>query len=181
MFEGFDFTDFWEESEHSAEHYVSKPPTDELIAEIEQELGYKLPESYIWLMKQHNGGVLNWDRDGCKIDWSEGHSEWTNNVVKVSRIMSIGREKTWSICGTVVQVQCRPDIGVAIATTWDSADMIILDYRECGKDGEPAVVCVDSNARHGIWKLTDNFESFIRSLRNWDELAAEQEAAKNKN
>ena len=46
MFEGFDFSDFWEESEYSAEHYVSEPPTDELIAEIEQELGYKLPESY---------------------------------------------------------------------------------------------------------------------------------------
>ncbi|MBR3418048.1 MAG: SMI1/KNR4 family protein [Oscillospiraceae bacterium] len=177
MFEGFDFMDFWEESAYSTENYVSEPPTNELIAEIEQELGYKLPESYIWLMKQHNGGVLNWNRDGCKIDWSEGYTEWTNNVVKVSGIMSIGREKTWSICGT--DVQCRPDIGVAIATTWDGADVIILDYRECGKDGEPAVVCVDPNARLRITKIADSFESFIRSLRNWDELAAEQEAAKN--
>ena len=177
MFEGFDFTDFWEESDYSAKHYVSEPPTDELIAEIEQELGYKLPESYIWLMKQHNGGIVNHNRMGCKIDWSEGHTEWTSNVVAVAGIMSIGREKTWSIGKT--PVQCRPDIGVAIADTLDCADMILLDYRACGKDGEPAVVCVDPNAHLGIWKLADNFESFVRSLRNWDELVEEQNAIKN--
>ena len=176
MFEGFDFTDFWEESDYSAKHYVSEPPTDELIAEIEQELGYKLPESYIWLMKQHNGGVLNPNRNGCKTDWSEGCTEWTGNVIVVAGIMSISREKTWSICDT--EVQCRPDIGVVIANTWDCADMIILDYRECGKNGEPSVVCVDPNAHLQITKLADNFESFIRSLRNRDELVAEQNAMK---
>lgn len=37
MFDEFDFSDFWEESDYSAKHYVSDPPTDELIAEIEQE------------------------------------------------------------------------------------------------------------------------------------------------
>lgn len=177
MFDGFDFSDFWEESDYSAKHYVSDPPTDELIAEIEQKLGCKLPESYIWLMKQHNGGIVNRNRMGCKIDWSEGYTDWTNNVVAVAGIMSIGREKRWSICGT--EVQCRPDIGVAIANTWGGADMIILDYRACGKDGEPAVVCVDPYARLQITKIADSFESFIRSLGNWDELVAEQEAAKN--
>ena len=53
MFEGFDFTNFWEDSAYALEEYVSKPPSDELIASVEQELGYKLPASYIWLMKQH--------------------------------------------------------------------------------------------------------------------------------
>ena len=24
---------------------------------MEEELGYKLPAAYIWLMKQHNGGI----------------------------------------------------------------------------------------------------------------------------
>ena len=32
--------------------YVSDPPSDELIASVEEELGYKLPAAYIWLMKQ---------------------------------------------------------------------------------------------------------------------------------
>lgn len=56
MFEGFDFTNFWEDNEYALKEYVSEAPSDELIASIEQELGYKLPASYIWLMKQHNGG-----------------------------------------------------------------------------------------------------------------------------
>ena len=57
MFEGFDLTSFWEDSEYALKEYVSEMPSDELIASVEQELGYKLPASYIWLMKQHNGGI----------------------------------------------------------------------------------------------------------------------------
>lgn len=55
MFDNFDFTDFWEHSVYDLkEDYVSEPPSDELIASVEQELGYKLSASYIWLMKQQN-------------------------------------------------------------------------------------------------------------------------------
>ena len=32
MFEGFDFTNFWEDSAYALEEYVNKPPSDELIA-----------------------------------------------------------------------------------------------------------------------------------------------------
>lgn len=53
MFEGFDFSNFWEDSEYALKEYVSEPPTDEMIDSVERELGYKLPASYIWLMKQH--------------------------------------------------------------------------------------------------------------------------------
>lgn len=57
MFKGFDFTDFWTEDEvHDWDDYMESTPSDELIAELEEELGYKLPKSYIWLMKRHNGG-----------------------------------------------------------------------------------------------------------------------------
>ncbi|MCR5616962.1 MAG: SMI1/KNR4 family protein, partial [Clostridiales bacterium] len=56
MFERFDFTDFWQTEEFTDwDDYRGPLPSDELIAELEKELGYKLPESYIWLMKQHNG------------------------------------------------------------------------------------------------------------------------------
>ena len=48
MFEGFDFTNFWEDSEYALKEYVSELPSDELIASVEQELGYKLPVSYIF-------------------------------------------------------------------------------------------------------------------------------------
>ena len=56
-FENFDFTDFWGDDEYAMNEYIGAPPTEEMIEETERELGYKLPESYIWLMKQHNGGI----------------------------------------------------------------------------------------------------------------------------
>ena len=58
-FEGFDFTNFWDDNYYARKEYISDAPTDELIADVEKELGYKLPTSYIWLMKQHNGASLS--------------------------------------------------------------------------------------------------------------------------
>ena len=56
-FEGFDLTNFWDDNWYALKEYISEPPSDELIASVEEELGYKLPAAYIWLMKQHNGGI----------------------------------------------------------------------------------------------------------------------------
>ena len=56
-FENFDFSHFWDDDEYSLEEYVGKESTDEEIESIEKELGYKLPASYIELIKIHNGGT----------------------------------------------------------------------------------------------------------------------------
>jgi cell wall assembly regulator SMI1 len=56
-FDDFDLSDFWEKSDYAQRTYVSEPPTPALIASIEEELGYKLPASYIALMKSQNGGM----------------------------------------------------------------------------------------------------------------------------
>ncbi len=56
-FEGFDLTYFWDDCDYAKKEYIEPEPSDELIASVEQELGYKLPASYIWLMKRHNGGL----------------------------------------------------------------------------------------------------------------------------
>lgn len=167
MFEGFDFTDFWHECAYADKKYVSAPPTDELIAEIEAEIGYKLPASYIWLMKQHNGGYPN--NTACP---SECPTSWANDHVGINGIMGIGREKPYSLCGSMgtafwLEEWDYPDIGVAVADCPSGGhDMIFLDYRACGRDGEPAVVHVDAEDDNRITKLADNFEQFIRSLRD---------------
>lgn len=165
MFEGFDLNDLWDESEYSTENYVSDPPTDELIAEIEHELGYKLPASYIWLMKKHNGGLLS--KDACPCDEP---TSWADDHVGVTGIMGIGRKKENSLCGEMgtafwIDEWDYPDIGIAIADCPSAGhDMIFLDYRECGRNGEPAVVHIDGEDDNKITKLADNFESFIRLL-----------------
>lgn len=172
MFEGFDFTDFWDECDYADKQYVSEPPSDELIAEIEEELGYKLPASYIWLMKQHNGGFPV--KTACP---SEGPTSWADDHCAIQGILSIGRDKPNSLCGEMgsqfwIDEWEYPEIGVAIADTPTAGhDMIFLDYRECGKDGEPCVVVIDQEDDYRITKLADNFEQFIRSLceENYDD------------
>ena len=56
-FPQLDLEQFWDDDELALEEYVDEAPDDLLIASIENELGYKLPDSYIALMKQHNGGI----------------------------------------------------------------------------------------------------------------------------
>ena len=47
--------------------------------------------------------------------------------------------------------------------------MFALDYRECGKDGEPKVVLVEQEWDFEIVELAPDFETFIRNLRHEDE------------
>ena len=166
-FEGFDLTNFWDDNWYALKEYVSDPPSDELIASVEEELGYKLPAAYIWLMKQHNGGIpvntcYPCDEPTC---WAEDH-------VAITGIFGIGREKSCSLCGELgsqfmIDEWEYPAIGVAICDCPSAGhDMIFLDYRVCGPQGEPAVVHVDQENDYKITHLTDSFEEFVRGLEH---------------
>ena len=50
---------FWDDTEYALSAYVSERPSTALIASVEAELGYRLPASYVTLMRSHNGGVPN--------------------------------------------------------------------------------------------------------------------------
>ena len=166
-FEGFDLTNFWDDNWYALKEYVSDPPSDELIASVEEELGYKLPAAYIWLMKQHNGGIpvntcYPCDEPTC---WAEDH-------VAITGIFGIGREKSCSLCGELgsqfmIDEWEYPAIGVAICDCPSAGhDMIFLDYRACGPQGEPAVVHVDQENDYKITHLADSFEEFVRGLEH---------------
>lgn len=166
-FEGFDFTGFWDDSLYARKEYVSAPPSDELIASVEEELGYKLPDAYLWLMKQHNGGM---PVNTCYP--SDEPTSWAEDHVAITGIFGIGREKSYSLCGELgsqfmIDEWEYPAIGVAICDCPSAGhDMIFLDYRECGSQGEPAVVHVDQENDYKITHLADSFEEFIRGLEH---------------
>lgn len=48
----------WGALADEAKKYDCGPLDDEAIKKTEEQLGFKLPESYIYLMKKHNGGLL---------------------------------------------------------------------------------------------------------------------------
>jgi hypothetical protein len=60
-----------------------------------------------------------------------------------------------------------PDIGIYFADCPSAGhDMLCLDYRECGSDGEPRVVHIDQESDYEITSVADNFEAFIRGLED---------------
>lgn len=168
--------DFWEDSEYAEESYLSEPPTDELIGSIEKELGYKLPSSYIQLMKHRNGGVPK----NTNYPTVEPTS-WAENHIAITGIMGIGREKSYSLCGELgspfmIEEWGYPDFGVVICDCPSAGhDVVMLDYRACGTEGEPEVVHVDQEDDYRITFLADNFEAFIIGLVNDEQYDTSEE------
>ena len=164
-FEGFDFANFWDDHEYVLKKYVSDPLFDELIASVEEELGYKLSASYIWLMKRHNGGM---PVNTCYP--TDEPTSWAEDHVASTDILGIGREKACSLCGELgsqfmIDEWDYSAIGVTICDCLSAGhDMIFLDYRACGPQGEPTAVHVDQENDYKITHLADSFEEFIRGL-----------------
>jgi hypothetical protein len=169
IFKDFDFSNFWDDSDYAFKTFVEKYPNDELIISIEEELGYKLPDSYIELMKLHNGGIpLNY----CHP--TEVRTSWAEDHVAIEGIMGIGRTKAYSLCGKIgsqfmIDEWGYPNIGVCICDCPSAGhDMIMLDYTNSGKHGEPEVVHVDQECNYKKTFLAKDFETFIRGLVNWE-------------
>jgi hypothetical protein len=164
-FDAFDPRQFWEQSTYAEEEYVGAPFTDEDVALVERELGYTLPKAYIELMKQQNGGIPKQTnhRTHARTSWSEDH-------IAITGIFSLGSTKRYSLCGTFgsqfwIDEWGYPPIGVYFADCPSAGhDMVCMDYRSCGPNGEPQIVHVDQEFDYKITFVAADFESFIRGL-----------------
>lgn len=165
IFHDFDFTGFWDNSEYAMNEYVDESPSDELIASLEAELGYKLPASYIEMMRLQNGGTPEKD---CSP--TTERTSWANDHICITGIMGIGRTKPYSIGGEfgskfMIEEWGYPDTGIYICDCPSGGhDMVMLDYSNCGKDGEPEVVHVDQESDYKKTLLAKDYETFIRRL-----------------
>lgn len=161
---------FWDDDRLALEEYVDEAPSDTLIASVETELGYRLPETYLALMKQHNGGI---PYATCYPlpNPQEGEQEY----VEITGFLSIGRKKPNSLCGTAGNKLFKegwhyPDYGVYICDCPSAGfDLILLDYRQCGPDGEPSVAYVDMEKRQ-VTTLAPDFATFLQGLVEETEL-----------
>lgn len=157
-----DTTNFWDDSEYAFSEYISEPPTDALIASVEEELVFKLPKYYVEMMKLHNGGIPH---------NKQYPVPGTEEFITISGILGIGRDKNKSLCGasgsrTIIENGRYPEVGVVICDCPSENEVVMLDYREFGNDGEPEVIHVDRDNKYKITRLADNFESFIAGLTN---------------
>ena len=166
-FEGFDFTNFWEESTYR-DNYACGPLLPAALAEAEKMLGYKLPASYVWLMERKNGGVPVNRAFPTKTPVS-----WAGDHIAIESIFGVGLNTPGCIVGEtrlMVEEWGYPEIGVAICDCPSAGhDEVFLDYRACGPQGEPKVVHIDQEDDYLITPLADTFEEFIRGLVSEDE------------
>ncbi len=168
-YDELDLTEFWENSEYSAQNYIEEPLSDDLIASIEKEIGYKLPESYIELMRVQNGGLVT---KTC-FPTEEPVSSASEHIA-ITGIFGIGRNKTYALCGKLgskfmIEDWGYPEIGVCICDCPSGGhDMVMLDYSKCGRNGEPEVVHVDQEDGYNKTFLAKDFKSFIHGLVSED-------------
>jgi len=178
-FDAFDHLSFWEDSQYARENYVDAAPTPEVIAAVERQLGYKLPASYIELAKRQNGGIPK--NTNHRTDEA---TSWSDDHIAITGIYSIGSNKLYSLCGDTFNSRFwqeewgYPAIGIYFADCPSAGhDMVALDYRSCGPDGEPSVVHVDQENDYRITKVADSFEEFIRGLESDDAFREDESEA----
>lgn len=174
FFKDLDLTNFWSECSYSSRDYIEEVPDGEVIESIEKQLGYKLPDSYIELMRTQNGGLVN---KSC-FPTNESNS-WADDHVAITGFLGIGKSKTNSLCGALgsqfmIDEWGYPAIGVYFADCPSAGhDMILFDYSNCGKDGEPEVVHVDQENDFKKTFLAKDFQTFVKGLKGEEEFETE--------
>ncbi|MDZ5603820.1 SMI1/KNR4 family protein [Pseudomonas sp. RP23018S] len=162
-----DLSTFWDDCDYALKAYIDASPSDACVAEVQAQLGYRLPASYVAFMRRHNGGLPH---NTCFP--TDESTSWAEDHAAISGFLSIGRQKMHSLCGELgsrfmIEAWGYPDIGVYICDTPSAGhDMVALDYRACGPQGEPQVVHVDQEGDYRITVLAKNFETFVRGLVN---------------
>lgn len=160
---------FWDDSAFAKKEYVDEPLTDILLARVEQELGYKLPQAYVELCRNRNGGapVLTCHQTAVATSWADDH-------VAITNIKAIGFKNIWSLCGNLGQKNAideweYPPIGVYFGDCPSAGhDMICLDYRTLNAAGEPTIVHVDQECDYRITPVAPGFLEFLLGLEDED-------------
>ncbi|MFF8815167.1 SMI1/KNR4 family protein [Streptomyces pactum] len=141
------------------------PPLDEgLVRRAEEELGLRLPLSYVEVLRLRNGGVPR--RRCCPTEFS---TTWAPDHFEISAILGIGGP--WGIIdhppGASTSYSVTdweyPEIGFVVCDTPSAGhDTVMLDYSACGPDGEPAVAYVDEDRVPR--RVADSFAAFLTRL-----------------
>lgn len=156
--------DFWADFFDDSNYFTGPPLTEEMIAEAEAALGYRLPESYLRLIRVKNGGSPK------RQAYPTGKTGWGENHFQVVGILGIGGK--WGIVGEYgsrhwIREWGYPDVGIVVGETPSAGhDTIMLDYSECGPEGEPRVIHVETETADApeVQVLAPDFETFLRGL-----------------
>ena len=139
--------------------YAGPELTDDLVRAAEQALRYKLPASYLQLLRVQNGGL---PRRRC-LRGKDGTVEITG-LFGVGGFYGIDSPERGS--QYMIKEWGYPEVGVLIAPTPSGGhDAVMLDYTLCGPQGEPRVIHVQTEGgTPTVTVLAPDFATFARLL-----------------
>lgn len=145
----------------ASEYYTGPDLTDALVASAELRLGYRLPDSYLEVLRVRNGG-----RPTRRRFRTEFPTSWASDHFEIAAIRGVGG--VWGIDAVgplssraMIDEWGYAGIGVVICDMPSGGhDAVMLDYREEGL--EPTVAYVDEDREPRVVART--FADFIDRL-----------------
>ena len=127
--------------------------------EEEAALGLRLPDALVAALQVTNGGLLRRTAlPGVKT---------SRAVVRVRDLSGIGYPEGLRLSEALCREWEYPAPALVLSSEGPTA--VLLDYRRCGPQGEPAVVFVDTDheidGRPAEWTLSLDVDGFLRQLR----------------
>ena len=158
---GIDKQEFWDSN-----YYNHPPLSDEMVASAENELGVKLPETLIELLRIQNGGYTK----GFAFPMTQ-KTTWAENHVPLSDLFGIVFDKNIRTAQNIMDTDyMTKEWGLPekqVLLTGDGHWWITLDYR----DNEiPSVKWIDVECNEEVM-IADNFDQFINGLVSEDKFA----------
>ena len=133
------------------------PINDELIKKAEEVLNVKLPESYINLLKEQNGGTLRLD-----VHPTSKPNSWADDHVNVSGSFNENESSILESRYLIREWEMPENI---VLLSGDGHTWIALDYRNVAEN--PPVIFID-NEFEEIIELAPNFERFLQNLTTYE-------------
>lgn len=127
--------------------------TAEDVEDAEQLLGVKLPEAYLKLMFEQNGGIPVHRDFPCDMP-----NSWAEDHVRVDTIYGIGKEGILLSSYLIQEWELPEDI---VIFSGDGHGWVAMDYRQ--KTDDPPIIWVESD-QDLIIELASNFAGFVEGL-----------------
>lgn len=138
------------------------PVTVGVRRDEEARLGLRLPDALVEALSQTNGGRLRRTRlSGVHT------SHRTRAGLQLRDLSGIGYAEGLRLSQSLCEEWDYP--GPALVLSSEGPSAVLLDYRRCGAEGEPAVVFVDTDhevdSRPAEWTLALDVGTFLAALR----------------
>ncbi|MEV0192201.1 SMI1/KNR4 family protein [Kitasatospora purpeofusca] len=143
------------------DHGVQPPVTDQVILDAERLLNVALPGSLLDLLRQQNGGRVTSGRNAFP---TSGPTSWAADHVPFESLLGIGhRGGTLSLLDSPYLVEEWNLPVPVVLVSGEGSCWIGLDYRVCGRQGEPSVTWFDADDNSES-ALAPDFQSFVEGL-----------------